>query len=123
MSYLASLLSQLSEKQEQLRRLKICESELQNLQGEFRQNQKLVKEPELTSVTWAGDLATTFESIRKEADISYKDISDTQLNAVLQHIADKILSLIQEIRLLEIQIAAERARMESEESKESKGKE
>ncbi|MGG3800180.1 YwqH-like family protein [Metabacillus fastidiosus] len=117
MSYLASLLSQLSEKQEQLSRLKTCESELQNLQGEFRENQKLLKEPQLTSVTWAGDLADTFESIRKEADTSYKDISDTQLNAVLKDIADKILSLIQEIQLLEIQIAAERARMESEESK------
>lgn len=117
MSYLASLLSQLSEKQEQLSRLKICESELQNLQGEFRQNQKLVKEPQLTSATWEGNLADTFESIRKEADTSYKGISDTQLNGVLKDIADKILSLIQEIQLLESQIAAERARMESEESK------
>ncbi|MED4532073.1 DUF5082 family protein [Metabacillus fastidiosus] len=114
MSYLASLLSQLSEKQEQLSRLKACESDLKKLQGEFSEFQKLVKEPELSATTWMGNLANTFQDFREDADKSYKDVSNTQLNTALQNIGDKIVSITEEIESLESQIEAERARMEVE---------
>ena len=60
----------LSEKRDQADiRLKNCVFELDGLQSEFIQNQKLIKDPELTSSTWKGELANEFLGVRE--DISF----------------------------------------------------
>jgi paraquat-inducible protein B len=118
LSYLSYLQSQLSEKKEQLIRLKNCVSKLDGLQTEFIQQQKLVKDPELTSTTWHGTLADKFENIREDLSFSYKDISQTQLNNVLTTIENKIESLQAEIQSLQNSIEAENARIEREKRQE-----
>ncbi|MEH6947111.1 DUF5082 family protein [Bacillus sp. JJ634] len=118
MSYLSYLQSELREKQEQLIRLKNCVSELDGLQSEFIQNQKLIKDPELTSTTWKGTLANKFLEVREDISFSYKDISQTQLNTAITTIENKIESINAEIQSLQSSIAAEKARLEMEERKE-----
>lgn len=118
MSYLSYLQSQLSEKKEQLIRLQNCVSKLDGLQSEFLQHQKLIKDPELTSTTWQGTLATKFEEIREDLSFSYKDISQTQLNNALTTIENKIEAIHAEIQSLQSSIAAEKARIEMERRRE-----
>jgi predicted nucleic acid-binding Zn-ribbon protein len=118
LSYLPYLQSQLSEKKEQLIRLKNCVTKLDDLQNEFIQNQKLVKDPELTSSTWQGTLANKFEEIREDLSFSFKDISQTQLNIALTTLENKIESINIEIQSLQNSIEAEKARIEMERRKE-----
>ncbi|MFD6440799.1 DUF5082 family protein [Peribacillus sp. NPDC060186] len=118
MSYLSYLQSELREKQEQLIRLKNCASELDGLQSEFIQNQKLIKDPELTSTTWKGSLANKFMEVREVLSFSYENISQMQLNTAITTIENKIESINAEIQSLQRSIAAERSRIEMEARKE-----
>jgi paraquat-inducible protein B len=118
MSYLAYLQSELSEKKDQLNRLKTCVSELDVLQSEFIQDQKLTKDPVLTATTWKGTLADKFENIREDLSYSYKDISQIQLDTAITTIENKIDSINAEIRSLQQSIEAEKDRIEREERKE-----
>jgi chaperonin cofactor prefoldin len=114
LSYLAYLQSELSEKREQLERLRSCRVKLDDLQSEFSHNQKLVKEPELTSVTWKGSLANKFNDIRDDADLAYKDIFTNQLDTSLSTIDHKIENLQAEIQSLQSSIYFEKGRIERE---------
>ncbi|MBD1380446.1 YwqH-like family protein [Metabacillus arenae] len=116
--YLSFLQSALAEKKEQLKRLKSCEAELDGLQNELNQNQKLAKDPELTSKTWKGTLSNQFEEVREALSFSYKHISHNQLNSVLTSIENKIEEIKAEIQSLESNIAAETARIEREKREE-----
>ncbi|TKH04494.1 DUF5082 domain-containing protein [Peribacillus simplex] len=118
LSYLSYLHSQLREKQEQLIRLKNCVSELDGLQSEFIQNQKLIKDPELTSTTWKGSLANKFMEVREVLSFSYENISQMQLNTAIMTIENEIESINTEIPSLQRSIAAERSRIEMEARKE-----
>ncbi|MCM3169367.1 YwqH-like family protein [Peribacillus frigoritolerans] len=118
MSYLSYLQSELREKQEQLIRLKNCVSELDGLQSEFIQNQKLIKDPELTSTTWKGSLANKFMEVREVLSFSYENISQMQLNTAIMTIENEIESINIEIPSLQRSIAAERSRIEMEARKE-----
>jgi hypothetical protein len=118
LSYLSYLQSELREKQEQLIRLKNCASELDGLQSEFIQNQKLIKDPELTSTTWKGSLANKFMEVREVLSFSYENISQMQLNTAITTIENEIESINAEIPSLQRSIAAERSRIEMEARKE-----
>ncbi|WP_102026522.1 YwqH-like family protein [Salirhabdus sp. Marseille-P4669] len=111
MSYLASLLAKLEEKQEQLRRLNTCAGQLGSLQGEFAQNKPLVHDPELTNQTWKGSLANKFLNIREEMAMEYDDISNVQLSQSQSTLSSKIGQIQSEIESLYSSIAAERARL------------
>ena len=118
LSYLSYLQSELREKQEQLIRLKNCVSELDGLQSEFIQNQKLIKDPELTLTTWKGSLANKFMEVREVLSFSYENISQMQLNTAIMTIENEIESINAEIPSLQRSIAAERSRIEMEARKE-----
>ncbi|WP_185152116.1 YwqH-like family protein [Peribacillus simplex] len=118
MSYLSYLQSELREKEEQLIRLKNCASELDGLQSEFIQNQKLIKDPELTPTTWKGSLANKFMEVREVLSFSYENISQVQLNTAITTIENKIESINAEIQSSQRSIAAERSRIEMEARKE-----
>jgi hypothetical protein len=122
LSYLAYLQSVLSEKRDQLIRLKNCVFELNGLQSEFIQNQKLIKDPDLTSSTWKGELANEFSGVREDISFSYKDIAQTQLNTAITTIENKIESINAEIQSLQSSIATEKARIEMEERRERAGR-
>ena len=87
---------------------------LDDLQSEFSQYRKLVKEPELTSVTWKGSLANKFNDIREDVDLAYKDIFINQLDTSFSTIDDKIENLQAEIQSLQRSISFEKARIERE---------
>ncbi|MGG4267546.1 hypothetical protein [Peribacillus simplex] len=61
---LAYYYSLLSEKQTQLQRLKTCTVQLQGKQEEFTAHRRNVTEPELSSDTWQGTLAMSFDDNR-----------------------------------------------------------
>lgn len=100
----------IAEKREQIRRLNVCQGELQGKQGEFQQNEPKCMEPELTLKTWHGNLATAFDEIR-EAGIKspYQEVSGTQFDAAYSAISAKIASLEAEIASLEAIVAQLRA--------------
>ena len=87
---------------------------LDDLQSEFSQYRKLVKEPELTSVTWKGSLANKFNDIREDVDLAYKDIFINQLDTSFSTIDDKIENLQAEIQSLQRSISFEKAGIERE---------
>lgn len=111
----------LHKKQEELRRLNECQGSLSEKQAQFYQNEHKCLEPELTTTTWFGTLATSFDDIR-EAGIhtSYLEIAGAQFSAVFSAISNKITSLIAEIESIQHTIAnllAEEARARAEASK------
>lgn len=102
-------------KKQQVEKLKTCKNKLDGLQGEFLQNERLVTDPQLSSKTWHGTLATDFNEVRENLGTAYKDLSHTQLNTALTTIENKIISLQSEITSLEFRITAEIERLAREE--------
>lgn len=117
LSYLTDLQSELTLKKQQVEKLKTCKHELDSLQGEFLQNERVVTKPALSSQTWHGTLATDFTDVREDLESTYKDLSQTQLNAAITAIENKIMSLQSEITSLETRITAEIERLAREEEK------
>ncbi|MFJ7637754.1 DUF5082 family protein [Peribacillus sp. NPDC097224] len=115
MSYLTDLQSELTLKKQQVEKLKTCKHELDSLQGEFLQNERVVTKPALSSQTWHGTLATDFTDVREDLESVYKDLSQTQLNAAITAIENKIMSLQSVITSLETRITAEIERLAREE--------
>lgn len=104
----------LHKKQEELRRLIECQGSITEKQGQFSENEHKCMEPELTTTTWHGTLATSFDDIR-EAGIhtSFLEIVGAQFAAVFSAISSKITSLMAEIESIQQTIAnllAEEAR-------------
>lgn len=60
--------------------------------------------PELTSKTWFGQLADTFDDIRNEMKLAGKEIRVTHLTNVLDRIDEKITELKSEIHTLENEV-------------------
>ncbi|WLR41392.1 DUF5082 family protein [Bacillus carboniphilus] len=118
MSYLSYLQSELSEKQQHLIRLKKTVTQLEQIQNEFRYNQKLIDAPDLSSQTWKGNLANQFLNIRDELVDSYNQLSQTDLNHAIDDIENKIADIKRNIHSLEIKIDRERERIEMERRKE-----
>lgn len=111
-SYLAYLYEQLRRKKEELARLQSCQSALIACQGDFFSNEPFCLLPELSNVTWHGQLASQFERIRHhEILLNYQDIESHQMNRSLQVLSMKIEETKREIALLEIAIQQELARL------------
>lgn len=96
----------LRKKQNDLSRLQTCNGQLTGKQGEFSSNQHLMTEPELTSTTWKGTLATRFDDIRANGILaSYQEIQTTQFNTVFSTLSAKIQQIKQEIEYIRATIA------------------
>lgn len=117
---LAFYIAQLQKKQEEVTRLTACKSTLQVKQSEFQTNEKKCLEPELSTSTWHGTLATSFQDIR-EAGIHtpFQEIAGVQFTNVFTAIDEKIKSLNAEIVSLQQTIASleAEAKAEAEEAK------
>lgn len=114
MSYLSYLLQQLSEKREQLTRLKKTKTTILNLQDIFVQQESSVDAPRLTASLWNGNTARSFVDKREVVKSSYIDITYSQIGYAIKVIDDKISSIQVEIQTLETNIEREKARIENE---------
>ncbi|WP_102693025.1 DUF5082 domain-containing protein [Rummeliibacillus pycnus] len=106
----------LREKEHQLQRLQICNSQLQAHQQEFIEYEKKITQPPLTSSTWQGMLANKFDQTRTEQMLTkYHELDGQQFSSVYTVFGDKMKSLQDEIiaikeiiKRLEAELAAER---------------
>ena len=104
---LAYYYSLLRLKEEQLQRLQMCNGELKSCQQEFTHHERLVSEPELSTNTWNGTLAQTFDDRRATGMLtSYRDISTKQFNSAFTTLSDKIQQIQLEIISIKQTIAA-----------------
>ncbi|MGN9865474.1 YwqH-like family protein [Bacillus swezeyi] len=112
----------LSLKKEFLAELKACRTALKNDKTEFSDSKKMITEPELTSHTWQGSLAESFERIRKNMKASFHDIEGKQISDVLEKIDERIKALNGEIHSLGQEIRSLERKIERE-KKEARNKE
>lgn len=94
-------------KKDQLRRLLICQANLNQSQSSFFANEYLCMEPKLTPTSWEGSLANEFNWLRESGILTnYQEIETTQFNDVFRMLNDTIRRVELEIQLIEQQIAA-----------------
>ncbi|MCM3226121.1 YwqH-like family protein [Terribacillus saccharophilus] len=85
-----TLSSQISINNEKLEQLRVAFTKIASGQEEFMSNKRYTKMPELTSTTWAGRHADTFQDIRQEINNAYSRIGENDIEAVLSSIEEKI---------------------------------
>ncbi|PLR91995.1 DUF5082 domain-containing protein [Bacillus sp. T33-2] len=104
---LSYLYAKLSKKQEDLRHLIRCEGELSQHQQDFVHHRHLCTAPELSSDTWEGDLARSFDMIRDEYILTeYQDITGNQFNKVFRILSNKVEDIVQDIEHIKQMIAS-----------------
>lgn len=109
---ISTLSIQMSHNQEKLNRLKTAHTNIANDQKELMSHKKLLKEPELSSESWAGKHAETFESNREKIENAFNTIAQTHVNQLLENIEAKITSLQSEINAASHSISAKRAELQ-----------
>ncbi|WP_026692727.1 YwqH-like family protein [Peribacillus kribbensis] len=77
--------------EEKVQRLRSAKSQITGEQGEFQANRNLVKDPPLSSNTWAGMHAESFEEIRTDIGSEYTLLSGEDTNSILSDIEEKIV--------------------------------
>ncbi|PLR94621.1 DUF5082 domain-containing protein [Bacillus sp. T33-2] len=108
--------AKLRKKQMHLQRLIRCEGELSQHQQDFIRHERLCTTPELSAVTWEGDLASWFDRIRENNVLTeYQGLSGSQFNHVFRVLSKTIEQIEQEIERIRQMIAA----LESEERRDS----
>lgn len=107
MSSLSALYAQLRLKQEQLLRMKQCKTSLTACRQDFFSYEYICLKPEVTSVTWQGNLAEKFDDLRENGmSQAYLQIENEQFEHIFEAVDNKIDQLIAEIATLEAAIAA-----------------
>ncbi|MFN2746464.1 MULTISPECIES: YwqH-like family protein [unclassified Bacillus (in: firmicutes)] len=112
----------LSLKKEFLAELKACRAELKADKTEFSDSKKMITEPQLSSHTWQGSLADSFEQIRDLMKTAYNDISGKQLPDVLSKIDERIKTLQEDIHSLSQEVRSLEKKIEHE-KREARNKE
>ncbi|TCP31201.1 uncharacterized protein DUF5082 [Scopulibacillus darangshiensis] len=90
---IASLQSTLHDNQEKIARLHKAKRHITGGQDDLSEYKNLIKNPDLTSESWAGKHAAEFLDIRETIDNAYNDIVTIQVESILQGIEDKISQL------------------------------
>ncbi|CAI8754464.1 hypothetical protein CHCC14809_0606 [Bacillus licheniformis] len=103
----------LSMKKEFLAELKACRKELEKDKTEFSDSKKTITEPQLSSHTWQGSLADSFDRIRGLMKTAYNDISGKQLSDVLSKIDERIKSLQEDIHSLSQEVRSLEKKIEN----------
>lgn len=120
MSILHLLRENLSNKQNDLERLRDCKRELKAYQQEFREYERFCVSPDLSAKTWQGKLAQAFDELRNDGIlVSYQNLENTQLNHIITLLSQKIQDIESELSSLKASIKAETKR-ELERAKENK---
>lgn len=116
-SSLASLYRSLNETKEKLSRLKEIEPNMENLYQEFILNYPKCMEPGLSSDTWKGKVAASFDENRElEIKEQYGDILSEQFPVIFLMLENKTKELIEEMDNLYRAIADIQAEEEAEQT-------
>ncbi|MBU5258618.1 DUF5082 domain-containing protein [Bacillus pumilus] len=115
---LYSLKADISIKKEQIIELSICRKEVKEAKMALSDASKNITRPDLTSHTWFGHLADTFDSLREEMKSVSQEIKDAQLTNLLNRIDEKINDLTAGIHSLERDIHTVERKIEKEKQKQ-----
>lgn len=117
MASLSTLYNRLYAKQEQLQRLIAIVPDLDLAYSDFAVNLKNSMEPALTSQTWAGKIAKSFDDAREaEIQANYQTIISQQFPLLFAVLDNKIVELQNDIDSLNDAIS--RAEAEAEERRQ-----
>ncbi|MFJ5964237.1 DUF5082 family protein [Bacillus sp. NPDC093026] len=119
---LYSLKADISLKKEQIIELKMCRKEVKAAKAFLSDANHIITQPALTSHTWFGRLADTFDDLRDEMTSASQEIKSTQLNNLLNQIDDKMNDLISDIQSLENEIRSVESKIEKEKQKQMEEK-
>ncbi|WP_342689283.1 DUF5082 domain-containing protein [Bacillus pumilus] len=115
---LYSLKADISIKKEQIIELSICRKEVKEAKSVLADANKKITHPDLTSHTWFGRLADTFDDIRDEMASASQEIKSVQLTNLVNRIDEKISDLKSEIHSLEHEIHSVERKIEKEKQKQ-----
>lgn len=115
---LYSLKADISIKKEQITELSICRKEVKEAKTAMSDASKNIMRPNLTSHTWFGHLADTFDRLREEMESASQEIKDAQLTNLLNRIDEKINDLTADIHSLERNIHTVERKIEKEKQKQ-----
>ena len=115
---LYSLKADISIKKEQIIELNMCRKEIKEAKSTLSDASKKITNPDLTSQTWFGHLADTFDDIRDGMASASQEIKSVQLTNLLNRIDEKINDLISEIQSLEHEIHSVERKIEKEKQKQ-----
>lgn len=98
---------QIQQLREDLRRLEKVLQEMGLVEGDYLQHRGKILEPDLTSTTWHGELASDFQQFREGELISrYDEIPNEQLQRVIEELERKIEEIKQRIARLKASSAS-----------------
>ncbi|APT44925.1 YwqH-like family protein [Bacillus safensis] len=115
---LYSLKADISIKKEQIIELNMCRKEIKEAISNMEDAGKKITHPDLTSHTWFGHLADTFDDIREEMASASQEIKGVQLTNLVNRIDEKISDLKSEIHSLEHEIHSVERKIEKEKQKQ-----
>ncbi|MDR7247619.1 YwqH-like family protein [Bacillus pumilus] len=115
---LYSLKADISIKKEQIIELSMCRKEIKEAKSTMAYYGKKITHPDLTSHTWFGHLADTFDDIRDEMASASQEIKGVQLTNLVNRIDEKISDLKSEIHSLEHEIHSVERKIEREKQKQ-----
>lgn len=115
---LYSLKADISIKKEQIIELNMCRKEIKEAKWALSDASKKITHPDLTSHTWFGHLADTFDDIRDEMASASQEIKGVQLTNLLNRIDEKINDFTSEIHSLEHEIHSVERKIEKEKQKQ-----
>ncbi|WP_239646615.1 YwqH-like family protein [Bacillus zhangzhouensis] len=115
---LYSLKADISIKKEQITELNMCRKEVKAAKAALSDASKKITHPDLTSHTWFGSLADTFDGLRDEMASASQEIKGAQLTNLLNRIDEKINDLTSDIHSLERDIHSVERKIEKEKQKQ-----
>ncbi|PTA86842.1 DUF5082 domain-containing protein [Bacillus sp. Nf3] len=118
---LYSLKADISIKKEQIIELNLCRKEIKEAKLTLSDASKKITHPDLTSHTWFGHLADTFDDIRDEMASASQEIKGVQLTNLLNRIDEIISDFTSEIHSLENEIHSVERKIEKEKQEEKRG--
>ncbi len=112
-SSINGLRGQVLQKQEEVRRLERAISEISGLQGDYEESRKYWKDIDLTAQTWKGELADKFDAFRNgELSASFKDVSQDEVQRVLDALEQAKGMLVAEIDSCQMQMATKQSSLD-----------
>ncbi|MDM5299796.1 DUF5082 family protein [Bacillus pumilus] len=108
----------ISMKKEQIIELNMCRKEVKAAKTALTEANRNITLPELTSKTWFGQLADTFDDIRDEMKLAGKEIKSTQLTNLLDRINERINELKSDIQSLKSEVHSIEWKIEKEKQKQ-----
>lgn len=107
------LSSQVTLKQEEVRKLERAITEISNLQGDYEESRKYWHDIDLTAQTWKGELADKFDAFRNgELSASFKDVSQDEVQRVLEALEQAKGMLVAEIDSCQMQMATKESSLD-----------